>query len=294
MKRYVSWVVMWGLAGCLAHEEEVESVETPEGPELNPVSQPESPVTATRDASVRASEPNEPSSGPLDSAEPGKDSTDRRVARSNERHPIERPNPFERGQSKGADVELFSRAQAAGAAGEPERMRKLFLELVKDYPQSPLIPEVYVAFGDDYHAQGNAEMALRFYDKTRQYPSAPAAMWATYKSAWCHLALGDSVRALEGFAQTQKMVETTSPDQRERLEPLVVAVRHDIVLAYADAGRADRARVFFVRLGGSPLDTRALGDQLRELRRAYVNRDRNDDATIVCEQLAAMNEPCDE
>lgn len=269
-----SWFLLWTTAACLAHEEPGEGLpmEAPAPVDPDPMASTDAPHRRGVAAMV------------AEAVADARASADEDVPETKQAGPIPRP-PLTVGDSAEPkpDAELFRRAQQAIAEGRIEDARALFLQIIRDYPMSPWVPEVYLAFGDIYFDRGEPESAVRLYERAVQFVDSPAARWARYRLAWCHMRIHDHVRALEQLVHTLKLIEhaPAAPD----LHALAVAVRIDLVLAYAEVGKPDKANAFFERLAGIGSDEVGVARQLELLGTRLLELGREPEAVVVCEAL---------
>jgi tetratricopeptide (TPR) repeat protein len=276
MRVKVLWLA-WAVGGCLAHDD-------PPEPVAAPVAAPVASRSGGRGVAAVAI-------AAVDDAR--RDASD---ASPRERQgPIARPDRFEAGPSPGEDEKLFVRAREAAESGDDQGMKGAYLRLIREYPQSPLVPEVFAALGDSFYGEGRFDDAARLFEKARQFTSAgPATRWSTYKLAWCRLELDDGARALEGFVAALRSIEAepSSPPSDATLA-LAAAIREDLVRAYVEVGKPARAKVFFEHLGaGTGADAVPVSSQLRRLHELLVARGAEAEAAVVCGDLQAMDQPC--
>ena len=149
------------------------------------------------------------------------------------------------------DEVLFRLATQLTTAKKDEQAREFFQRLIKDYPTSKYIPDAYLAFAEHAFEGGEMEAALRFYEKVEQFPKSSVYPYAVYKKGWCHVNLGDYKTALETFVGVVRLTQTgrLAVDRRQ-LELLAKEAKKDVVKAYAQVGGADKARLFFAKVGG--------------------------------------------
>jgi tetratricopeptide (TPR) repeat protein len=144
------------------------------------------------------------------------------------------------------DQALFQLGNLLAQAKRMPDARKAYLRLIKEYPASMFIPDVYLVFADYYFEQGQMADAGQFYDKVLQFPKAKVYGYAMYKRGWVAGNLGDWRRALELFYETARAAGT---------EPLVAAgARSGLVRAYAEMGKPDMAHKTFQRVSAGDAD----------------------------------------
>jgi TolA-binding protein len=152
------------------------------------------------------------------------------------------------------DEVLFRLATQLTTAKKDDQARAFLQRLIKDYPTSKYIPDAYLAFAEHAFEGGEMEAALRFYEKVEQFPKSSVYPYAVYKKGWCHVNLGDYKTALETFVGVVRLTQTGKvpgdSTSRRQLEILAKEAKKDVVKAYAQVGGADKARVFFGKVGG--------------------------------------------
>jgi hypothetical protein len=169
---------------------------------------------------------------------------------------------------------LFFYGYMLGAGGYREPMRDAYDRLLREYPQSPYVPEAHLAFADYHFEAKQLADAESRYRRVLQFPKAQPYWYAKYKLGWVQLNLGAFQDALETFHQV--VVGTATLPDRKALHR---AAKNDLVRAYAEVGNVHRARDYWKKLdpdGWLALDA-LLADLLREHGKVekaiYVYRD---------------------
>jgi tetratricopeptide (TPR) repeat protein len=124
--------------------------------------------------------------------------------------------------------------------------REVYDKLLKNYPQSPYVPEAHLAFAD-YHFENNqlADAESR-YKRVLQFPKSSVYWYAMYKMGWVHLNLGRHQDALEVF---YNVAMATKNDKKKEI--LNRAAKKDIVRAYAEVGNVQKAYNYFQKVDKS-------------------------------------------
>jgi hypothetical protein len=169
---------------------------------------------------------------------------------------------------------LFFYGYMLGAGGYREAMRDAYDRLLREYPQSPYVPEAHLAFADYHFEAKQLADAESRYRRVLQFPKAQPYWYAKYKLGWVQLDLGSFQDALETFHDV--VAGTAKLADRKALHR---AAKNDLVRAYAEVGNVHRARDYFKKLdadGWLALDA-LLADLLREHGKTekaiYVYRD---------------------
>ncbi len=110
-----------------------------------------------------------------------------------------------------ADVALFLMARVAARASRMDLARQSYLRLIQRYPNSPLVPHAYLAFGEFYRAQSESASAAQLYQRVIQF-DAPGDLvaYARYRLAESYLTQEQCPRAMELFRQIAVAQDTTS------------------------------------------------------------------------------------
>jgi tetratricopeptide (TPR) repeat protein len=137
------------------------------------------------------------------------------------------------------------------SADQPDASRELFHRLLKEFPQSPYVPDAYLTFADDFFVKGDRAHALDFYTKVSQFPVSAVYGFALYKKAWTQSNLDDHRGALETLVQLLSDCQAGRIGKAQRA-PLEKEARRDLVTFYARTPRADpdQASHFFRRVAG--------------------------------------------
>mgnify|MGYP001445940016 CR=1 FL=1 len=276
--RRLAWVVL--LSGCLLHDEpdgEGPTVATPEAAEASPAPRSAGLAAVTRQAVDDAREDAEDDQTPAPA--PGGSG------------PIARPSDGPPAGASKSELELFAQAERARLDDRLDDMKQAYLQLIREFPMSPLVPDVYAALGEHYFDRGQFEQAGRLFEKVTTFPSTPATVWGHYMLAWCDMRSSDPAGALDHFVRAQKGVEAGDYGSGDPARELAIAIRGDIVLPYAEAGKPARARAFFERLeGGTGTDDVPVAVQLQRLQVLLAERGDAEGARTVCRDRIARGE----
>ena len=189
------------------------------------------------------------------------------------------------------DEVLYYLAFELEQGNEHDKARKVYFELIQKAPQSRYVPNAYLAFGELFFLEAQADaskwdLAEKAYAEVIKYPAPGNRVhgYALYKLAYVYwnqesyqhaisemkhvIEFGRQHRSLPGAAQ------------------LVAAARRDLVPLYAASGRPDRAYTFFQPLSGDAGgdDARTLA-MLQELGLTYLDTGHYGDAITVFEDL---------
>jgi TolA-binding protein len=144
------------------------------------------------------------------------------------------------------DEALFYYAYTLQGAKRVDLARKVYQQLIQNYPNSKFIPFAFLAFADYFFETNNLAQAEKFYDKVLEFPTSPVYAYALYKKGWVYLNLDRPQDALETFYDV-----TQKTRGKEKYEILNRASKKDFVRAYAEVGRPQKAYQAFERVDKS-------------------------------------------
>lgn len=177
------------------------------------------------------------------------------------------------------DRALFGLAELLQQAGRASEARRSFMSLIRDYPQSRFIPDVYLSFAEHYVRLGKLAPAQQLYQRAARFPQASIFGYALYRQGWCWLSLGNHRRALEAFVAVLRGASQFNCSVAARAA-LLRAARRGTVSAYAAVGAARKAWPFFRRVGGQ--EAKAM---LRQLKTLYTEAGKTAEAGVIAAQL---------
>jgi tetratricopeptide (TPR) repeat protein len=153
------------------------------------------------------------------------------------------------------DEVLYYLAYEYEQAQQLDQARKVYFELIQNWPQSKYIPNAYLAFGELFfnEAQGDPSkwgLAEKSYLEVIKYPAPDNKVWgyAHYKLGYVYWNQGDFARAMSEFKKTIEY--GTQYSQLPNAAQLAIAARRDIIPVYALAGDPRRAYDFLKPLSG--------------------------------------------
>ncbi len=156
--------------------------------------------------------------------------------------------------------------------------RKIYHQLIKNYPDSKYIPQAYLSFADYFFEIEQLDNAEKFYDKVLQFPRASIYPFALYKKGWVYLNQDRPQEALETFFKVSTLTKN-----KKKAKALNKASKKDFVRAYAQVGRADRALQSFKRVDPSYSFV-----MLKILGGIYLERGEGEKAIFTYRQLIGM------
>ncbi|MBL4636221.1 MAG: tetratricopeptide repeat protein, partial [Kofleriaceae bacterium] len=156
--------------------------------------------------------------------------------------------------------------------------RKIYQQLIMNYPKSKYIPQAFLSFADYFFEKDQLDNAEKFYDKVLQFPKSSVYSFALYKKGWVYLNQDRPQDALEAFFK----VSTLTKNDRNA-KALNRASKKDFVRAYAQVGRADKGYQAFQRV-----DRKYAFTMLKILGSIYLGRGEGEKAIFTYRQLIGI------
>ncbi len=130
------------------------------------------------------------------------------------------------------DEALFYLAFAYQDARDQQNARRVYLELIRRFPQSRFIPNAYLSFAEFFFEQGAMEEARQFYERVVAIdtPENQVRAYAMYKLAWVHFNLSNFDQSLQRFYDVIEYARqhTEVPSHAS----LMRSARNELVSAY--------------------------------------------------------------
>ncbi len=143
-------------------------------------------------------------------------------------------------QYNALDEVLFNMAFAHEQRGEPDPAMKYFSLIVEKYKSSPLLPEVHMALGELYFMKQNYSESQKNYERVQDWPNAPIAPIALYKSAWCSYNLKNT---LEAISKIEKLLFQSR--ERPLISHIRTEARRDLALFFSEVGEIKNSISYF-------------------------------------------------
>jgi tetratricopeptide (TPR) repeat protein len=214
-------------------------------------------------------------------------------ARQNARLAIEQYTKIVQGYPgfERTDEVLFFLGQSLMENGEDAKALVAYERLVKKYPRSRYMPDVWAAFGDYFfnNSQGQRnelERALDAYKRAEEFTESQVYGYALYKQGWCYFNMADYATAKDKFKRVVLYGERANARAKEKngsKASLVREARADYVRAYARDGDAMQASDDFRKVATRPEDHAKMMRQLADL---YSADGKDREAAIINALLA--------
>jgi tetratricopeptide (TPR) repeat protein len=173
-----------------------------------------------------------------------------------------------------------------------DHARAVYLELIEKAPNSPYIPNAYLAFGELFfvEAMGDPskwELAAQAYKEVIKYKPPQNKVWgyAQYKLGYVYWNSGDYAQAIQQFKNVIEYGDKFADLPSAKL--LQKSARRDILPVYAVAGKPSKAYNFFRPLSGDSGNSQEQTLQmLRDLGVNYYDTGHYDEAITLYRDLS--------
>jgi TolA-binding protein len=176
-----------------------------------------------------------------------------------------------------------------------ERARNVYLELIEKAPNSPYVPNAYLAFGELFFVEAMGDpskwaLAESAYKEVIKYkpPQNKVYGYALYKLGYVYWNSGEYAQAIQEYKNVIEYGDKFADMPSAKL--IQKSARRDIIPVYAVAGKASKAFNFFRPLSGDSGGSQELTLQmLRDLGISYFDTGHYDEAITLYRDLMARD-----
>jgi hypothetical protein len=159
---------------------------------------------------------------------------------------IERSFPYFRDM----DLVLFNSGFARQQINKNAYARKLYKKLIREYSDSPLVPDSHLAIGEMLFEEKKYKQAKVEFEAIKNYPQSRVYPYGRYKLAWTLYNLEQTengLSELEAVVAYSNQMESDGNSSRLDLKKEALT---DMVLFYSETRPADKAVAYFVEQAG--------------------------------------------
>ena len=186
-----------------------------------------------------------------------------------------------------ADAAMFALAKTLLQL-ESDNAVFYFEKIIKDYKNSVLLPETYLALGEYYFYQHNMAKALDYYKQAIRFKDSKIYTFAVYKLGWAYFNVAsnadtDQTKSVDKAITAFKLVVKLSdaPQNRGRSFNLKNEAINDLIVVFADYRRTDEALAYFKSIG----ENDAFYDMLDRMGNQYVEIGESKKAIAIFNRL---------
>jgi tetratricopeptide (TPR) repeat protein len=149
---------------------------------------------------------------------------------------------------KDLDEVLYAIGHNLTLIGQPSEAYKYYQRLVREMPESQLVPDAQLNIGDYFFALNQFDEAIRYFDKVRQWGVSRVQGIAMYKTGWCFFNLGQKDKALNSFLATVRWTASQKAKGLPNRLDLQNEALSDMVEAYSYIGSPVKSVGFFKKI----------------------------------------------
>ena len=142
---------------------------------------------------------------------------------------------------RGPEV-LFALGQSFWSQGQLDEAIRAYADLIRNFRDSPLVQDAWLAFGEYYFNKGNIFKALKSYERAASDKRSRAYGFALYKQAWCYYNLAEWPKALRLFRASVLYAQLSDQLNGENKIALGREAQKDWVRTYSHVGKAKEAK----------------------------------------------------
>ena len=177
------------------------------------------------------------------------------------------------------DSVLFNNAFLRQQLDQNKAAERIYRELLKNFPESVLVPDTHMAVAEMLYQQRRYQEALVDYEAIKQYPLARIYPYAIYKEGWDKYQLKDVPGAIKELETVIEISQKLSEQENAKLNLKNEALT-DLVLFYPEAYPARNAFAYFKKLAGDNA-----GKYLIQLSELYERHSNFQDLEVVLNDL---------
>ena len=185
-----------------------------------------------------------------------------------------------------SDAALYALAKAMSRIQDDASI-KYYELLVKNHPQSPFIPDAYLAMGEYFFDKHKIPQAIDSYQKVMKYKDHKSYPYAIYKLGWAFYNSDPSTLKYEGenykkaIASFKLVVKISSQSKLHAAFDLREEAIKDLIMVWADAEDIDGAWKYFQTIG----EKQRFYTMLERLGNIYMDQGKNDKSIEVYTRL---------
>lgn len=179
------------------------------------------------------------------------------------------------------DLVVFNHAFARQALGQDKEAESLYWVLVKDFTDSPLVPDAHLAIGEIAFQKAEFSKALERFNAIRAFPNSRVYPYGLYKAAWTHYNLRDTAAGLKNLEEVVAFGNHVAQEHLDAKLDLRKEAIGDMTLFYEDVYLAKDAYSYFHKQAGEA----DMGPALVKLADLYERHARYQDERTVLLQL---------
>ncbi|MGE0633169.1 MAG: tetratricopeptide repeat protein [Pseudobdellovibrionaceae bacterium] len=172
------------------------------------------------------------------------------------------------------DAVHFNNAFANQQLNRLPKAQELYRKIVTNYPNSPLIPDTYMAMGEMKYNAGQFNDALENFKQIEKFPSSRLYSYGIYKAGW---SLYNMKKTEDGMEKLEEVVRYHDKNTSGSSHNLRGEALRDLGLFFSDDRKAPDAYSYFKKLTA---DETELGEIIISLGKLYDSHSRQKEAFV--------------
>ncbi|HPI40850.1 MAG TPA: outer membrane protein assembly factor BamD [Pseudobdellovibrionaceae bacterium] len=187
------------------------------------------------------------------------------------------------------DSVLFTHAFAANQVGLQQDSIRLYQKIFTQFPKSLFIPDVTLEMGEIYFNLQKYNLALEYFEKIENYPTASVYIYGKYKSAWT---LYNLRRTKQGMEKLIEVANKSSGNDESRTKKektkhnLRKEALRDITIFASEVFESKDLYSFFKKISRDD----ELGPLLIELGKLYYSHSKYKEALVFLKEFTSKEE----
>jgi TolA-binding protein len=148
------------------------------------------------------------------------------------------------------DLVVFNHAFARQALGQDKEAENLYWDLVRKFPDSPLVPDAHLAIGEISFLKAKFAVALEHFDAIRKFPESRVYPYGLYKAAWTRYNMHESADALKNLEEVVAFGVKVAENHLDAKLDLRKEALNDMAVFYEDVHVSKDAFSYFKKQAG--------------------------------------------
>lgn len=148
------------------------------------------------------------------------------------------------------DLVVFNHAFARQALGQDKDAENLYWDLIRKFPDSPLVPDAHLAIGEISFMKAKFQFALEHFDAIRKFPESRVYPYGLYKAAWTRYNMHESAAALKNLEEVVAFGNDVVKNHLDAKLDLRKEALNDMTIFFEDVHPSKEAFSYFRKQAG--------------------------------------------
>ena len=179
------------------------------------------------------------------------------------------------------DLVYFNNAFARQQLRQNSKAKSIYERLLKQYPESALVPDTQLALGEMLFEDRKYSLALAHYKAIRNYPQSNVYGYGLYKEAWTEYNLQDTEKALKTLEEVVSFSQEYASDIEKSKLSLRKEALSDMVLFFSEFKPSSQAVGYFSKQAHND----EVGELIIKLAKLYKHHSQYKDLKVALEDF---------